>query len=153
MIPHKMYIPHIRAFVYLVCFLQPKYTAVGSFSWHYFSSSSLLCIILFSVSILIWTLTDCFPVHFKYFCKFSIKNITIWHFYSNISTPASFLEITEQMFVIHNISIAEDDDIIPFGGDLNIYHVYLSRAIIIWGNCLNWLGKTIVSNHIFVDFL
>ena len=31
-------------------FLQPKYTAVGSFSWHYFPSSSLLCIILFSVS-------------------------------------------------------------------------------------------------------
>ena len=29
-------------------FLQPKYTAVGSFSWHYFPSSSLLCIILFS---------------------------------------------------------------------------------------------------------
>ena len=34
-------------------FLQPKYTAVVSFSWHYFPSSSLLCIISFSVSILI----------------------------------------------------------------------------------------------------
>ena len=34
-------------------FLQPKYTAVKSFSWHYFPSSSLLCIILFSVSLLI----------------------------------------------------------------------------------------------------
>ena len=31
-------------------FLQPKYTADGSFSWHYFPSSSLLCIISFSVS-------------------------------------------------------------------------------------------------------
>ena len=31
-------------------FLQPKYTAVGSFSWHYFPSSSLLCIFfIFSV--------------------------------------------------------------------------------------------------------
>ena len=31
-------------------FLQQKYTAVGSFSWHYFPSSSLLCInIIFSV--------------------------------------------------------------------------------------------------------
>ena len=37
----------------LSLFLQPKYTAVGSFSWHYFPPSSLLCIILFSVSILI----------------------------------------------------------------------------------------------------
>ena len=58
-------------------FLQPKYTAVGSFSWYYFPSSSLLWIILFSVYILIRTLTECLPVHLKYFCKFSIKNITI----------------------------------------------------------------------------
>ena len=77
MIPHKTYIPHIPAFVYLVCFLQPKYTAVGPFSLHYFLSSSLLCIILFSVSELIRTLTECFPVYYKYFCKFSIKNIAI----------------------------------------------------------------------------
>ena len=64
---------HIPAFVYLVCFLQPKYTEVGSFSWYYFPSSSLLWIVLLSVSLLIWTLTECFPVHFKYFCKFLIK--------------------------------------------------------------------------------
>ena len=38
------------------------------------------------------------------------------------------------MFVIHNISIATDDDIIQFDDDVNIYPVYLSRAIIIWGN-------------------
>ena len=80
----------IPVFIIFGLFLQPKYTAVGSFSWHYFPSSSLLCIILFSVSILICTLTECFSVHFKYFCKFSIKNITIWHFYSNFSTPAIF---------------------------------------------------------------
>ena len=55
------------------------------------------------------------------------------------------------MFVIHNISIATDDDIIQLGDALNIYPVYLSRAIIIWENCLNWLDKTIVSNHIFVN--
>ena len=36
------------------------------------------------------------------------------------------------MFVIHNISIATDDDIIQFGDDVNIYHVYLSSAIIIF---------------------
>ena len=122
-------------------------------SWHYFPSSSLLCIILFSMSILIWTLTECFPVHFKYLCKFSIKNITIWHFYSNLSTPAIFLEEMEPMFVIHNISIATDDDIIQFGDYVNIYPVHLSRAIIICGNCLNWLEKTIVSDHIFCQFL
>ena len=105
------------------------------------------------MSILIWTLTECFPVHFKYFCKFSIKIITIWHFYSNFSTPAVFFEEMEPMFVIHNISIATDDDVIQFGDDVNIYPVYLSRAIIICGNCLNWLEKTIVSDHIFCQFL
>ena len=59
----------------------------------------------------------------------------------------------EPMFVIHNISIATDDDIIQFVNDVNKYTVYLSRAIIIWGNCLNWLEKTIVSDHIFCQIL
>ena len=40
--------------------------------------------------------------------------------------------------MIHNISIAADDDIIQFGDDVNIFPVYLSRAIIIWGNCFDW---------------
>ena len=57
------------------------------------------------------------------------------------------------MFEIHNISIATDDDIIQFDDDVNIYPVYLPRAIIIWENCLNWLEKTIVSDYIFVNFL
>ena len=57
----------------------------------------------------------------------------------------------DPLSVIHNISIATDDDII--GDDVNIYPVNLSRAIIIWGNSLNWLEKTIVSDHIFVNFL
>ena len=55
--------------------------------------------------------------------------------------------------MIHNISIATGDDIIQFGDDVNIYPVYLSRAIILCGNCLNWLEKTIVSDHIFCQFL
>ena len=59
----------------------------------------------------------------------------------------------EPMFVIHNISIATDDDIIQLGDDVNIYPVYLSRAIIIWGKCFIWLEKTIVSDYIFVNFL
>ena len=48
--------------------------------------------------------------------------------------------------MIHNISIAADDDIIQFGDVVNIYPVYLSRTIIIWGNCINLLEKTIVSD-------
>ena len=55
--------------------------------------------------------------------------------------------------MIHNISIATDDDIIQLGDDVNIYPVHLSRAIIICRNCLNWLEKTIVSDHIFCQFL
>ena len=54
--------------------------------------------------------------------------------------------------MIHNISIATDDGIIQLGDDVYIYSVYLSRAIIIRGNCLNWLEKTIVSDHIFCQF-
>ena len=55
--------------------------------------------------------------------------------------------------MIHNISIATNDDIIQFGDDVNIYPVHLSSAIIIWGNFLNWLEKTIVSEHTFCQFL
>ena len=55
--------------------------------------------------------------------------------------------------MIHNISIAADDDIIQIGDYVNIYPVYLSRTIIICGNCLNWLEKTIVSDHVFCQFL
>ena len=40
--------------------------------------------------------------------------------------------------MIHNISIATDDDIRQLSDDVNIYPVYLSRAIIIQENCLNW---------------
>ena len=54
---------------------------------------------------------------------------------------------------LHHITIATADDIIHIGGDVNIYPVYLSWATIIWVNFLNWLGKTIVSDHIFVNFL
>ena len=55
--------------------------------------------------------------------------------------------------MIHNISIATDYDIIQFGDDVNIYLVYISRGIIIWGNRINLLEKTIVSDYIFVIFL
>ena len=52
--------------------------------------------------------------------------------------------------MIHNISIATDDDIVQFGDHVNIYPVYLSRAIIIWGNCLNWLKKRPLFQTIFL---
>ena len=42
------------------------------------------------------------------------------------------------MFVIHNISIATADDMTYFDDEVNIYPVLLSRAIIIWGYCINW---------------
>ena len=56
-------------------------------------------------------------------------------------------EEMEPMFLIHNISIATDNYIIQFGDDVNKYPEYLSscRAIIIFGNGLNLLEKTIVS--------
>ena len=37
------------------------------------------------------------------------------------------------MFVIHNISIATDDDNIQFGDYVNIYPVYLFRTIYHFG--------------------
>ena len=63
------------------------------------------------------------------------------------------MENMEPMFVIHNISIATDDDIIQFGDDVNIHPVYLSRAIIICGKFLKWLEKTIILDHNFCQFL
>ena len=55
--------------------------------------------------------------------------------------------------MIHNISLATDDDILLFGDDVNIYPVYSSRATIICVSCLNWLEKSIVSDHFFCQFL
>ena len=78
---------------------------------------------------------------FQIFLKIFNKEYYNLASYSNFSTPAIFFEEMEPMFVIHNISIATDDDIIQVGDDVNIYTVYLSRAVIIWGNCLNWLEK------------
>ena len=70
---------------------------------------------------------------FQIFLQIFNKEYYTLVFYSNFSTPAIFFEEMEPIFVIHNISIATDDDIIQFGNDVNIYTVYLSRPIIIWG--------------------
>ena len=90
---------------------------------------------------------------FQIFLQIFNKEYYNLAFYSIFSTSAIFFEEMVPMFEIHNISIATYDDIIQFGNDVNIYTVYLSRAIIIWGNCLNWLEKTIVSDHIFCQIL
>ena len=51
--------------------------------------------------------------------------------------------------MMRNISMSAADDIIHIGDDVNIHPDYLSLATIILGNLLNWLEKTIVSDHIF----
>ena len=94
-----------------------------------------------------------FSSTFQIFLQIFNKKYYNLTFLQQFSTPAIFFQKMEPMFVIHNISIATDDDVIQFGDDINIYPVYLSRATIIWGNCLNWLEKTIVSDYIFCQFL
>ena len=74
-----------------------------------------------------------FSSTFQIFLQIFSKTYYNLTFYSTFSTPASFFEEMEPMIVIHDISIATDDDIIQFGDDANIYPVYLSRAIIILG--------------------
>ena len=57
------------------------------------------------------------------------------------------------MCLIHNISIATADDVTYFGDDVNYILCFLPRAITIWGYCLNWLEKTIVSGQKFYQFV
>ena len=61
----------------------------------------------------------------------------------------------EPIFERQNISIATAVDIIHTDDDVNIYpvHVYVSGAIIFWGNYLNWTVQTVVSDNIFGKFL
>ena len=90
---------------------------------------------------------------FQIFLLIYNKHIIICHFYSDFSTPITLFVESEPMFIKHNISIATDDDIMHIGDDVNIYPVYSPSAIIIWRNCLNWLEKTNVLDHIFENFL
>ena len=152
MIPHKTYIAHITAFFYYVGFHRRNMLESSGFHGIIFHQALYFCITTIFMSILIWTHTECFHVHFKYICKFAIKyyNLTL---YSFISTPAINFEEMEPMFVIHNISIATADDIIHIDDDVNIYPVYLFWTTIILGNFLDWLGKAFVSDHIFVNVL
>ena len=105
---------------------QPKYTAVGSFSWHYSTSISLLCIAFFNLNRLLFSTFQIFLLIFN-------KTYYNLSFYSDFSTPITFFVESELMFIKHNISIATDDDIIHIGDDVNIYPVYSPSAIIIWG--------------------
>ena len=149
MIPRKTYIPHIPAFVYLVVFFTPKYTAVGSFSWHYFPSNYLLCIIFYSAYTNL-NINRIFSSTFQIFLQIFNKEILQADIFTAIFQH--LLSFWKERS-LHNVSRATDDGIIQFGDDVNIYTVYLSRAITTCGNCLNWLEKTIVSDHIFVNFL
>ena len=55
--------------------------------------------------------------------------------------------------MIHNISIATADDVTYVGDDVKYIPCILPRAITIWGCCLNWFEKTIVSDHFFCQFV
>ena len=55
--------------------------------------------------------------------------------------------------MIHNISIATSYDVTYFGDDVKYIPCIFTQAITIWGRCLNWLEKTIASDHIFVNLL
>ena len=118
MLPHKTYIPHIPAFVYLVgFFLQPKYNAVGSFSWHYFPSSSLLCIIIFFSVFTNLNLNRMLSSTIKIFLLlFNKKYYNLTFSQQIFNTCYFFFEEMMPEFVIHNIN----DYIIQFGDDVNI---------------------------------
>ena len=146
MIPHKTYIPHIPAFVYLICFHSQSILQSNHFNiFRPVLCSALLLFSVYTYLNLNRMLSGTFQIFLLIYNKKSY-NLT---FYSIFSTSAIFYEEMEPMFDIHNISIPTDDDIIQIGYDVNIYPVYLSRSIIVWGNYLNWLEKTIVLDHIF----
>ena len=86
-----------------------------------------------------------FQIFLQIFNKNILQSDILTAFFQHL---LSFFEEMELMFVIHNISITTDDDITQFGDDINICPIYLSRANTIWGNCLNWLENTIVSDNI-----
>ena len=127
--PHKTYIPHIPAFIYLVCFSAGVYCSRGIFM-AFFLSSSLFCTILFSVYTKL-NLNRMFSSTFIIFLLTLNKKILQSDIFTAIFQHLLIFEEMEPMFVIHNISIATDDDIIQFGDDVNIYPVFLSRAMII----------------------
>ena len=74
--PHKKYITHIPAFVYLVCFYSQTILQSDHFMALFFVKFSALHYFIFSVYTNL-NFSRMFSVHFKYFCKFSIKNITM----------------------------------------------------------------------------
>ena len=125
MIPHKTYIPHIPVFVYLVCFFTAKvYCSQIIFMALFSIQFSVLHYFIFSVYTNL-NFNRMFFSTFKIFLQIFNKNITIWQFNSNFSTPAIFFEEMEPMFVIHNISIATGDDSIHFGDDVNIPCIFI----------------------------
>ena len=121
---------------------------MASFSINFSALHYFILFVYTNLNVNRW-FSSTFQIFLQVFNK-KYYNLTILQQFFN---TCYLFEAMKPMFVIHNISIATYDDIIQLGDDVNIYHICLSRAIIIWGNCLNWLEKTIVSDHIFCQFL
>ena len=126
MIPHKTYIPnipHIPAFVYLVCFYSQSIL-----SWYHFQGiifRPVLCSALFFFSVYTnLNFNRFFFSTFQIFLQIFNKK------YYNLTFLQQFFN-TCYLFgrnganvcdtQIYNISLATDDDIIQFGDDVNIY--------------------------------
>ena len=77
-----------------------------------------------------------FSSTFQIFLEIFNKKLYNLTFLQQFFNTCYLFEEMEPMFVIHNISIAKNDDLIQFDDDVNIYPVYLSRAIIICENVL-----------------
>ena len=70
--PHKKYIPYIPALVYLVCFYSQSILQSDIFMALFSVQFPALQYFIFSVYPNL-NFTECFPVHFKHFCKFVLQ--------------------------------------------------------------------------------
>ena len=129
MIPRKTHIPHIPAFVYKFVFKTIVYSSWIIFMALFSAQFSALHYSIFSVYTNL-NFNRTFQIFLQIFNKEYHNRTFLQQFFN---TCYLFFEEMEPMFVIYNISIATYDDITQFGDDVNIYPVYLSRAIIIWG--------------------
>ena len=103
------------------------------------------CLANCSVSIIIWTQTESFPVHLKYFCISALKILQSDTFSANFQRPLSFLRNGANVCDTYSPLNATADDIILFGHYVNLYPLYLlSWATIIWNDFLNWFYKALV---------
>ena len=107
------------SFVCLVCFYSQSILQSDHFMALFSVQFSALHYFIFSVYTNL-NFNRMFYSTFQIFLQIFNKEYYNLAFYSIFSTPAIFFEEMEPMLVIHNISIATDDDIIQFGNDVNI---------------------------------